>query len=121
MKVSGKTKILGVFGHPVSHSLSPVMHNAAIDALNIDYIYVPFHVLPENLGLAVDGIRGLNLAGVNVTIPHKEQVIKYLDEVSDYAMQIRSVNTIINDNDRLIGDTTDGPGFLKSAEALGEA
>lgn len=113
----GNTKILGVFGHPVSHSLSPLMQNAAIEALNIDYIYVPFHVLPENLEQAVQGVRALNIAGVNVTIPHKEQIIQYLDEVSEYSKQIRSVNTVINDNGRLKGDTTDGLGFLKSAEA----
>lgn len=116
MNVLGSTKILGVFGHPISHSLSPVMHNAAIEALNIDYIYVPFHVLPEDLEKAVEGVRALNIAGVNVTIPHKEQIIGYLDEVSEYSKQIRSVNTVINVNGRLKGDTTDGLGFLKSAE-----
>ena len=118
MNVLGSTKVLGVFGHPISHSLSPVMHNAAIKALNIDYIYVPFHVMPNDLEKAVDGIRSLDISGVNVTIPHKEQVIKYLDEVSEYALQIGSVNTIINENGRLKGDTTDGPGFLKSVEAV---
>lgn len=117
MNVLGHTKVLGVFGHPISHSLSPVMHNAAIRALNIDYIYVPFHVLPEYLAEAVEGIRALGMAGINVTIPHKERVIEYLDEVSDYSNQIRSVNTIINVGGRLRGDTTDGPGFVRSAEA----
>lgn len=117
MNVLGNTKILGVFGHPIAHSLSPVMHNAAIRALNIDYIYVPFHVLPENLPKAVEGIRAMEISGINVTIPHKEHVIEYLDEVSENSMQIRSVNTIINVNGHLKGDTTDGPGFLRSAEA----
>ena len=117
MNVLGNTRVLGVFGHPIAHSLSPVMHNAAIRALNIDYIYVPFHVAPENLGDAVRGIRAMEIAGVNVTIPHKEHVIEFLDEVSDYSMQIRSVNTIINVDGHLRGDTTDGPGFLRSAEA----
>jgi len=117
VNVLGHTRVLGVFGHPISHSLSPVMHNAAIEALDIDYIYVPFHVMPENLGKAVEGIRALEIAGVNVTIPHKERIIEYLDEASDYSMQIRSVNTVINENGRLRGDTTDGPGFVRSAEA----
>lgn len=117
MNVLGSTRVLGVFGHPIGHSLSPVMHNAAIRALNIDYIYVPFHVTPENLRQAVEGVRAMEIAGVNVTIPHKEHVIGYLDEVSRYSMQIRSVNTITNVNGRLKGDTTDGPGFLRSAEA----
>jgi len=117
VNVLGHTKVLGVYGHPIAHSLSPVMHNAAIRALNIDYIYVPFHVLPENLPRAVDGIRALGIAGINVTIPHKERVIEYLDEVSEYSKQIRSVNTIVNMDGRLKGDTTDGPGFVRSAEA----
>ncbi|MCE5315692.1 shikimate dehydrogenase, partial [bacterium] len=104
-------------GHPVSHSLSPAMHNAAISALDLDYIYVPFHVLPDDLAKAVDGIRSLGISGVNVTIPHKERIIEYLDEVSELSMMTGSVNTVVNRDDRLIGDTTDGRGFLKSAEA----
>jgi len=115
--VLGHTKVMGVFGHPISHSLSPVMHNAAIRALNIDYIYVPFHVLPENLPRAVEGIRAMEIAGVNVTIPHKEHVIEHLDEVSEYSTRLGSVNTITNVEGRLRGDTTDGPGFVRSAEA----
>lgn len=117
MNVLGHTKVLGVFGHPIAHSLSPVMHNAAIRALNIGYIYVPFHVLPENLAGAVKGIRAMEIAGVNVTIPHKEHVIECLDEISEASKQIRSVNTVINVDGHLKGDTTDGPGFLRSAEA----
>ncbi len=113
----GTTRILGVFGDPIAHSLSPVMHNAAIRQMNIDYIYVPFHVLPADLETAVRGIRSLNIAGVNLTIPHKERVIEYLDEVSEYARMIGSVNTVINRDGRLRGESTDGPGFLKSAEA----
>jgi len=117
VNVLGHTKVMGVFGHPISHSLSPVMHNAAIRALNIDYIYVPFHVLPENLPRAVEGIRAMEIAGVNVTIPHKEHVIEHLDEVSEYSTRLGSVNTITNVEGRLRGDTTDGPGFVRSAEA----
>ena len=117
MNVLGTTRVLGVIGHPVSHSLSPAMHNAAIRALNIDYVYVPFHVLPENLGSAIGGVRSLEIAGINVTIPHKERVIEYLDEVDDHALAIRSVNTVTNSDGRLRGDSTDGPGFIRSAEA----
>ena len=93
------------------------MHNAAIRALDIDYIYVPFHVVPEKLGAAVEGVRSLEIAGVNVTIPHKERVIGFLDEVDEHALSIRSVNTVINERGRLRGCSTDGPGFIKSAEA----
>ncbi|MCE5322479.1 shikimate dehydrogenase [bacterium] len=117
MNILGKTRVLGVFGHPISHSLSPAIHNAAIEAMGIDYVYVPFHVLPEDLERAVAGIRAMNIAGINVTIPHKESVIAYLDEVSERSMRIHSVNTIINRDGYLVGDTTDGPGFLKSAES----
>ncbi|OFX14868.1 MAG: shikimate dehydrogenase [Armatimonadetes bacterium RBG_16_58_9] len=113
----GNTKILGVFGHPVSHSLSPVIHNAAISSLNIDYIYVPFHVLPENLDAAVAGVRALEIVGVNVTIPHKEKVIGLLDDIGEDARGIGSVNTVINRDGRLRGESTDGAGFLRSAEA----
>lgn len=113
----GSTKVLGVFGHPISHSLSPAIHNAAIQALGIDYVYVPFHVLPDALEKAVDGIRALGIMGVNVTIPHKEHIIEFLDEVSEQSMRIRSVNTVVNRDGYLIGDTTDGRGFLRSAQA----
>ncbi|MGQ9455131.1 MAG: shikimate dehydrogenase [Armatimonadota bacterium] len=117
MKVLGSTRVLGVFGHPVSHSLSPTIHNAAIDALGIDYIYVPFHVLPERLGEAVRGVRALEIVGVNVTIPHKESVMGFLDEVDEKARRIGSVNTVVNENGRLRGFSTDGPGFLSSIRA----
>ncbi|MGC8863435.1 MAG: shikimate dehydrogenase [Armatimonadota bacterium] len=113
----GSTRVLSVIGHPISHTLSPVMHNAAIQALNIDYIYVPFHVLPENLESAIRGVRSLEIAGVNVTIPHKERVIGFLDDVDESARAIGSVNTIVNEAGRLLGFSTDGPGFVKSAEA----
>lgn len=117
MNVLGSTKILGVFGHPISHSLSPVIQNAAIRAMNLDLVYVPFHVLPDDLEKAVDGVRALDIQGVNVTIPHKERIIEFLDEVSEHSMRIHSVNTVVNKDGRLIGDTTDGPGFLMSAES----
>ena len=117
MNILGTTKVLGVIGHPVSHSLSPAMQNAAIRALGLDYVYVPFHVLPNDLESAIRGIRALGIAGINVTIPHKERIIGYLDEISDSAKRIGSVNTVINDGGRLRGETTDGPGFVRSAEA----
>lgn len=117
MRVQAQTKILGVFGHPVSHSLSPIIQNAAIEALGIDYVYVAFHVMPEDLAKAVDGVRSMNFAGVNLTIPHKERVIDFLDEISENARRIGSVNTIVNKDGYLVGESTDGVGFLRSAEA----
>lgn len=121
MRISGRTKIIGIIGHPVGHSLSPIMHGAAIEALNLDFVYVPFDVLPENLGKAVEGIKALDILGVNVTIPHKEAVMAFLDECDDEAREIGSVNTIRNVGGKLIGSNTDGVGFLQSLSESGFA
>ncbi len=118
-QITGKTKIIGVWGHPVGHSRSPVMHNAALEALGLDWAYVPFDVDPENAAAAVAGLRALGLAGINVTVPLKERVLMLLDDVDDAARQIGSVNTIHNRDGRLYGYSTDGEGFLRSLEAAG--
>lgn len=114
MKITGKTKIVGIFGYPIEHTFSPLMHNAAFSALGLDYCYIPFEVRPEDLKSAVESIRALNIKGVNITVPHKEAVIKYLDELSKEAKLIGAVNTIENKNGKLIGHNTDGRGFIKS-------
>jgi shikimate dehydrogenase len=113
MKLSGKTKITGLFGYPVEHSLSPAMHNAAFEALGLDYCYVAFPVHPDSLKDAVIAIRAMNLAGVNVTIPHKEKVMGFLDEIDKEASIIGAVNTIVNSSGRLKGYNTDGRGFMQ--------
>lgn len=114
MNISGKTKILGIFGYPIEHSLSPIMHNAVLKHLDLDYCYIPLLVHPDMLNQAVQGIKALNIKGVNITIPHKEAVIPLLDEISDEANCIGSVNTIKNIEGKLIGFNTDGKGFMKS-------
>jgi shikimate dehydrogenase len=114
MKITGRTKITGLYGYPVEHTLSPLMHNAAFEHLEIDYSYLPFSVHPGSLNSAVEAIRALNLAGVNITIPHKEAVIRYLDEVNEEALFIGAVNTIVNRDGRLTGYNTDGRGFMRS-------
>ncbi len=114
MKITGKTKIVGIFGYPVKHTLSPLMHNAAFSTLRLDYCYLPFEVRPENLKEAMEGIRALNIRGVNITVPHKEAVMDYLDELSAEAKLIGAVNTIENRDGRLIGYNTDSKGFIKS-------
>lgn len=119
MNISGKTKITGLFGYPVEHSLSPAMHNAAFEHLGLDYCYVTFPVRPDLLGDAVKAIRALNLSGVNVTVPHKEDVIPFLDEISEEASFIGAVNTIKNDGGRLTGYNTDGRGFMQSLSEAG--
>ena len=117
--VRGTTRIVGVFGYPVKHSASPAMHNAAFAALGLDWAYVPFEIAPENIGAAVNGVRALNLAGVNVTVPLKEMIPPYLDEMTERATILGAVNTVIHRENRLIGDSTDGPGFLAALKYAG--
>ena len=119
MKLSGTTKITGLFGYPVEHTLLPAMHNAAFEALGIDYCYVAFPVHPDSLEDAVRSIRALTLSGVNVTFPHKEKVIPFLDEIDEEASFIGAVNTIVNSQDKLIGYNTDGRGFMQSLSEYG--
>jgi shikimate dehydrogenase len=112
--ISGKTKIFGIFGYPVEHTFSPGMHNSAFKELGMDACYVPFAVSPGRLGDAVKAIVPLGLCGLNVTVPHKENVLAYLDELSEEARLIGAVNTIEVREGRLIGHNTDGRGFLRS-------
>lgn len=114
MKISGKTKITGLFGWPVEHSMSPAMHNEAFRHLGLDLCYVAFPVRPEMLGEAVKAVRALDLQGVNVTVPHKEKVIPFLDKVDEEALFIGAVNTILNSGGVLKGYNTDGRGFMES-------
>ena len=112
--ITGTTKIYGIFGRPVAHSLSPAMHNAAFDSLGLNSVYVPFAV--QNLAQAVQGLRGLNLGGVSVTIPFKEEIIPLLDEVDDQARIIGAVNTVVNREGRLWGTNTDWQGALAALQ-----
>jgi len=111
--VYGGTKLVGVFGYPVEHSLSPVMHNSAFAALHLPYIYVPFCVAPSDLGDAIGSLKSLGIIGVNLTIPHKQAVLPYLDEITPEAREVGAVNTIhcTDSGRRLVGDNTDGYGF----------
>jgi shikimate dehydrogenase len=112
--ITGTTKIYGILGRPVAHSLSPAMHNAAFSSLAIDAVYVPFMV--QNLSQAVQGLKGLNLEGVSVTIPFKEEIIPLLDEVDDRAREIGAVNTVVNRGGRLWGTNTDWEGALAALQ-----
>ncbi|MHB8841599.1 MAG: shikimate dehydrogenase [Candidatus Aquicultor sp.] len=115
-EINGATKVTGIIGYPLTYTFSPLMHNKAFEALNLNYRYLPFVVEPKALENAIDGIRSLNIQGINVTMPHKEAVINFLDELSAEAKTIGAVNTIKNDNGRLIGYNTDAQGFIKSLE-----
>lgn len=110
--IKGTTAIYALFGHPVSHSFSPEMQNAAFEAMDIDGCYVAFDILPKDLESAVEAIRSLSIRGVNITIPHKKTVIPLLDSVSNEARDVGAVNTIKNEDGVLSGFNTDVDGFL---------
>lgn len=112
--ITGRTKVVGVIGWPVAHSLSPPMHNAAFAALGLDWVYVAFPVHPQAVAAAVKGVTGLGLVGINVTIPHKQAVVEHVDELDQTAADLQTVNTIHNADGRLKGYNTDGPGLLRA-------
>ncbi len=113
LPITGATRLTGVIGWPVSHSRSPRMHNAAFAALGLDWVYVPLPVPPERVGDAVRGLAALGFAGANVTVPHKQAVIPFLDALTPIARAVGAVNTIVVRPDgSLLGDNTDGAGFM---------
>ena len=114
MNIKGSTNIVGLIGHPVEHSFSPPMHNAAFGELGMDYAYVAFDVDPQDLQSAIDGAKSLNIKGFNVTIPHKIEVMQFLDEIDEVASLIGAVNTI--DFKEMKGYNTDGIGAVKAIE-----
>lgn len=105
-------KLFAVIGDPIAHSMSPIMHNDLFEFYKIDAHYLPFQVKTDNLGDAVKGLKAIGAGGFNVTVPHKTNIIPFLDEVDELAVNIGAVNTVVNENGRLIGYNTDGPGFL---------
>ncbi|MEH2208809.1 MAG: shikimate dehydrogenase [Nostoc sp.] len=133
-KITGKTKLLGVIGHPVEHSLSPVMHNAAlaqlvvgvreasptgeasrredIAQLGLDYIYLPFPIEPQNLEVAIAGFAAVGVVGFSVTIPHKQAIIPLLSKITPLAQTIGAVNTVSRQNNQWVGTNTDIEGFI---------
>jgi len=111
-RITGTTKLLGVIGHPVAHSLSPVMHNAAIAHLGVDYVYLPLPVAPEDLPQAMAGFAAMGLRGFNVTLPHKQAVMPFLNHISEIAQAVGAVNTIWRTETGWAGTNTDVEGFL---------
>ncbi len=120
MKIKGTTKITGVFGYPVSHSLSPVFQNAAFDSLSLDFVYIPFEVKHAFIKEAIEAIRFLNFRGINLTIPHKKDGYYLVDELDEEAKHLKVVNTIKNEDGKLIGYITDGSGFVRSIKEDGK-
>ena len=117
--ISGKTKLTGFFAKPASHSLSPLMHNLAFSHWGIDAVYLAFEVDQTNLRQAVESIRILDMLGVNVSMPNKTAVLAYLDQLSPEAELIGAVNTIVHQEQRLVGYNTDGMGFVRSVNETG--
>lgn len=118
-KLTGHTRIVGVIGDPVEHSRSPQMHNAAFAKAGLDYVYVPFHVRPDDLADAIAGFKAINVVGINVTLPHKQAVIPSLTSISREAELIGAVNTLTFVEGNIYGDNTDAPGVLKALEEDG--
>lgn len=114
MSISGSTRMLALLGHPVAHSLSPRIHNAAFTALGLNLVYVAFDIESASLPYAVRGLQALGSPGANVTVPHKQAVAPLLDRLDGVAAQLRTVNTIVNRGGRLIGYNTDVEGFIRA-------
>lgn len=112
LTITGKTKLLGIIGDPVGHSLSPVMQNKAIATLGLDYVYIPLPVKPENLAKALEGFKAIGLVGFNTTIPHKQNIIPFLTEITPNAAMIGAVNTIWSTEKGWKGTNTDIDGFI---------
>jgi len=118
-RVNGKTKVLCIIGNPVEHSISPILHNSISRYLGMDVVYVPLRVEKTRLECAVKGLGALNAAGFNVTVPFKNDILPFLDEISEEARLIGAVNTVKNINGRLYGYNTDAEGFLRSLNEEG--
>jgi len=114
LKIDGETKIYGVIGDPIGHSLSPTIHNMAFRKLGLNAIYLAFQVKSENLVRAVEGFKALNIQGFNVTIPHKTSIMSLLDKIDPLAEKIGAVNTVKNVDGKLFGYNTDGLGALQA-------
>lgn len=119
MSFTGKTKNLGIFGYPVEHSLSPIIQNAALEKAGLDYAYIAMPIAADDLETAVNGLKAMNFRGVNVTIPHKQNIMQYLDEINEDAKIIGAVNTVVNDNGHLTGYNTDVIGFIDALKNKG--
>lgn len=117
--IMGHTRLVGLFGWPVEHSVSPPMHNAALNACGLDWAYIPFAVHPGAIREALEGVRALGLRGVNATVPHKQTLLPLVDELTPAARAIQAVNTVIIDDGHITGHNTDARGFLRALADAG--
>lgn len=119
INITGTTKLTGLLGSPVSHSISPMMHNEAFSLLGLDYIYLCFDVDTTSLKTAVDGMRAMGVKGFNLTMPNKNLMVELADKLSPAAEMIGAVNTVVNDNGILTGHNTDGVGYMRAVKDAG--
>ncbi len=119
MIITGKTRACGVIGDPINHSLSPIIQNAAFEALDLNFVFLAYKVKTSGLEDAVNGARALNIRGLNVTMPHKTRIIDFLDRIDLSAQIIKSVNTVLNKENLLFGFNTDGVGALRALKENG--
>ncbi len=119
MEISGKTRVCAVIGDPIEHSLSPTMHNAAFEHLQLDFVFLAFKVAPDQLEHTIKGVRALGIRGLNVTMPHKNAVTEFLDEADAAVRFLGAANTVLNQAGRLRGFNTDGVGALKALKNNG--
>ncbi|HLD75949.1 MAG TPA: shikimate dehydrogenase [Candidatus Norongarragalinales archaeon] len=116
MTLNGKTQLTGVVADPVEHSMSPPMHNANFASLGLNFAYVAMRVKPCDLKEAIEGLKALNFIGFNVSVPHKQAILPYLDRLDDFAQNCGAVNTVVLDDGSLAGSNTDGPGAVLAAK-----
>jgi shikimate dehydrogenase len=112
--INGTTRLVGVFGAPIAHTASPAIHNAAFAALEMNWLYLAFHVEPQNLPAALAGARDMGLAGINLTVPHKLLALDLVDDVDAEARRLGAVNTVLVESGKLRGFNTDGHGIVKA-------
>ena len=117
--ITGHTKLTGLLGSPVAHSISPMMHNEAFNRLGLDYVYLCFDVGTDGLKTAVSGLKEIGIRGFNCTMPDKNLMCELADELSPAASMIGAVNTVVNENGKLIGHNTDGMGYMMAVRDAG--
>jgi len=118
-EITGQTRLTGLLGSPVAHSISPAMHNESFRQLDLDYVYLAFDVGTDNLKSAVDGLKTLNVRGFNLTMPNKNLMCEYVDKISPAVELSGAINTVVNDNGVLTGYTTDGIGYMRACKDAG--
>ena len=118
-RITGHTGLIGILANPIKHSKSPMIHNTAFEALGLDYVYLAFDVEEKDLPAAVEGLRAMHARGFNVSTPYKAAIIPYLDELLPAGRMCGAVNTVVNEDGKLIGTSTDGEGFMRALREEG--